>query len=129
VIALDVALQLMRDRSTIPPQNRLVAPTLLRSQALSHLFRAVRRGDVDRAEAAAQLDHMRSLKIRLLGDRVLQGAAWALADQLGWEDTLVAEYVALTRLQADAFITADAGLRRTLSDIVPLASIADLIGA
>jgi hypothetical protein len=33
-----------------------------------------------------------------------------IADQLGWPDTLDAEYVALTQLQADAFITLDAEL-------------------
>jgi hypothetical protein len=27
------------------------------------------------------------LRIRLLGDRVLQRVAWKIADQLGWHDT------------------------------------------
>ncbi len=72
VIALDTALRLFRERIDVPVQNSLVAPTLLRSQALSHLYASVLRGEIVRKEAASQLDHMRSLKIRLLGDRVLQ---------------------------------------------------------
>ena len=53
---------------------------------------------------------MRSLRIRLLGDRVLRNVAWKIADELGWPDTLDAEYIAPTRLQAGAFITLDAEL-------------------
>lgn len=126
VIALDTALRLLRDRTTIPQQNKLVAPSLLRSQVLSHLFISVRKGDFDRAEAAARLDHMRSLKIRLLGDRVLQKVAWDVSEELDWANTLIAEYVALTKLQADAFVTLDDALAREVEGIVPLASIEDL---
>ncbi|MEO1018235.1 MAG: type II toxin-antitoxin system VapC family toxin [Pseudomonadota bacterium] len=127
VIGLDVTLRLLRDRTSVPPGNKLVAPTLLRSEVLSHLFMSVRRGEFDRAEAAARLDHMRTLKIRLLGDRVLQKVAWDVAEQLGWADTLKAEYVALTKLQADAFVTLDEAFARSLQDIVPLAAIEDVV--
>jgi predicted nucleic acid-binding protein len=126
VIALDTTLRLMRDRVTLPPPSRLVAPTLLRSQVLSHLFMAVRQGEFERAEATARLDHMRSLNIRLLGDRVLQKVAWDVAEKLGWADTLTAEYVALTKLQADAFVTLDDALARSLQGIVPLAAFEDM---
>jgi len=51
-----------------------------------------------------------SLRIRFLGDRVLQREAWKVAHELGWETTYDAEYVALTRFQADAFVTADESL-------------------
>ena len=34
--------------------------------------------------------------------------AWKVVDQLGWETTFDAEFVALTQLQADAFVTSDA---------------------
>jgi hypothetical protein len=57
------------------------------------------------------------LKIRLLGDAVLRRMAWELADQLGWATTYDAEYLALTRLQADAFITLDAGLAKSAEGI------------
>jgi predicted nucleic acid-binding protein len=127
VIALDTALRLFRERINIPIQNGLVAPTLLRSQALSHLYASVLRGEIDRKEAASQLDHMRTLKIRLLGDRVLQKVAWDIAEQLRWKDTFAAEYVALARLQADAFVTLDDDLARSVKGIVPLASFEDLL--
>ena len=63
------------------------------------------------------------MPIRLLGDAVLRRRAWDLADQLGWASTYNAEYVALTQLQADAFITLDAELARSLEGIVPTATI------
>jgi hypothetical protein len=53
-------------------------------------------------EADRQLSYVRALRIRLLGDRVLQNVAWRIADTLGWPDTFDAENIALTRLQADA---------------------------
>jgi len=52
--------------------------------------------------------------IRLLGDAVLRRRAWELADQLGWASTYNAEYVALTQLQADAFVTLDTKLARSV---------------
>jgi predicted nucleic acid-binding protein len=70
-----------------------------------------------------RLSYVRGLPIRLLGDRVLQNVAWKVADQLGWPDTLDAEYVALTQLQADALITIDRQLARAVKDLVTVAPI------
>jgi predicted nucleic acid-binding protein len=42
---------------------------------------------------------------------------------LGWASTYDAEYVALTQLQADAFVTLDADLARRVEGIVATASI------
>lgn len=42
---------------------------------------------------------------------MLQNLAWNFAEPLGWDDTFTAEYVALTKLQADAFVTLDPGPR------------------
>jgi predicted nucleic acid-binding protein len=64
-----------------------------------------------------------SLKIRFLGDKVLQRKAWKVADQLGWKTTFDAEFVALTQLQADAFVTSDGELARTVSGLVETATI------
>jgi len=83
----------------------------------------VRRGEVTKQDAEAQLDYFRGLRIRLLGDRVLQSVAWKVADQLGWVDTFDAEYVALTQLQADAFITLDDRLAQAVRDLVTVASV------
>src|SRR5438552_18570611 len=96
VIGPDVALRLAQHEAAIPHVHQLLAPTLLRSQTLSLLYRAVRQGEMSKKDADRQLNYVRALRIRLLGDRVLQNVAWKLADQLGWPDTLDAEYVALT---------------------------------
>ena len=121
VIAPDVALYLARSGAAIADEHLLVAPTLLRSQVLSLLYQSVRRGEVTQADADRQLDYLRGFRIRLLGDRVLQRAAWRLAEQLGWEDTLDAEYVALAQLQADAFVTLDTSLAATVQELVTIA--------
>jgi predicted nucleic acid-binding protein len=44
-------------------------------------------------------------------------------DELGWAPTYNAEYVALTQLQADAFVTLDAELARSVEGVVETASI------
>jgi len=129
VIALDVALRLFRERAVPHPGARLLAPALLRSQAVSRLFAQARRGEIDRAEARVQLDHMRALNIRLLGDRVLQAAAWDVAERLGWGDTFTAEYIALTRLQADALVTLDTALADAARTLVPVASWDEMLSA
>lgn len=123
VIGPEVALRLAEDRAAVNAAHRLVAPALLRSQTLSLLYQQVRRGELTRKDADRRLDHIRGLRIRLLGDRVLQAAAWRVADQLGWPDTLTAEYVALTTLQADAFVTLDQRLADAVRDVVPLAPL------
>ena len=77
-------------------------------------------------DADRVLDHMRALRIRLLGDRVLQAVAWKVADQLRWPDTFTAEYVAVTQLQADAFVTLDPALADAVKDLVRTASFEEL---
>ncbi len=123
VIGPDVALRLAHDQVEIGADHQVLAPTLLRSQLLSLLYQAVRRGEMTKQEAGRRLDYVRGLRIRLLGDRVLQDVAWKVADQLGWPDTCTAEYVALTRLQADAFITLDEQLARAVQEVVTTAPI------
>ena len=123
VIDPGVALHLAQHEVTVPGEHQLVAPTLLRSQLLSLLYQAVQRGEMSRADAERYLDYVRGLRIRLLGDRVLQAVAWKVADQVGWVDTLDAEYVALTQLQADALITLNPDLASAAKDLVTVAPI------
>ena len=68
---------------------------LLRSQVLSLLYQAVRRGELTRKDAERQLNYVHGLRIRLLEDLVLQNVAWKAAGLLGWPGTFDAEYVAL----------------------------------
>jgi predicted nucleic acid-binding protein len=103
--------------------HELLAPTLLRSQTLSALHEAVQRGELPADVARDRLTRIGRMPIRLLGDAVLRRRAWELADHLGWASTYNAEYVALTQLQADAFVTLDAELARSVEGIVATASI------
>jgi predicted nucleic acid-binding protein len=127
VIGPDVAARLARDRVVVGTAHRLVAPTLLRSQLLALLYEAVRRGEMTRQDARGDLEHVRSLRVRLLGDRVLQSTAWTVAERLGWADTYRAEYVALTMLQADALVTLDPALADAAGSLVTLAPLDDLL--
>ena len=123
VIGPDVAMRLAHDQIVIGDDHQILAPTLLRSQLLSLLYQAVRRGEMTKKDAEQRLNYVRGLRVRLLGDRVLQEVAWKVADQLGWSDTYAAEYVALTRLQADALVTLDGQLARAVKDVVAIAPI------
>jgi predicted nucleic acid-binding protein len=123
VIGPDVAIRLAQDETAIGDEHQLLAPTLLRSHVLSMLYQAVRRGEMTEQDAERRLTYVRGLRLRLLGDRVLQSVAWKTAHQLGWSDTYDAEYVALTKLQADAFVTLDEQLADAVRDLVTVAPI------
>ena len=129
VVACDVVLRLASEDVGVAAEHELLAPTLLRSQALSVLHEAVHRGEISQQEAAERLRRVNAMPIRLLGDAVLRRQAWKFADELGWADTYHAEYVALTKLQADAFVTLDPELARVVDGIVPTATIDALYSA
>jgi predicted nucleic acid-binding protein len=115
------AIRLAREGAVIPEEHSLVAPTLLRSQALSMLYRAVREEGLDPKEARTTLDAITTMRIRLLGDRVSRATAWRIAEQHDWNDTVDAEYLAVAQLQADFFVTVDPRLERLADGIVPTA--------
>jgi len=121
VITPEVALRLAEEGAVARAEHQLLAPALIRSQLLARLHQAVRQGELTKKDAERRLDHVRRLRLRLLGDRVLQRVAWSIADQFGWDDTFAAEYVALTQLQADALVTLDGELARSVEGVVALA--------
>jgi predicted nucleic acid-binding protein len=123
VVDCGVVVRLASEGIEVPAEHELLAPTLLRSQTLSALHEAVNRGEIPPEVALDRLTRIRALPIRLLGDAVLRRRAWQVADQLGWAKTYDAEYVALTQLQADAFVTLDTELARRVEGIVPTATI------
>jgi len=123
VVDCGVVLELASEAFELPPEHELLAPTLLRSQTLSALHEAVHRGELSEAVALERLARIRAMPIRLLGDAVLRRRAWDLADRLGWAETYDAEYVALTQLQADAFVTSDPALARRVEGVVATATI------
>jgi predicted nucleic acid-binding protein len=123
VVDAGAVLHLASARIEVSGEHELLAPTLLRSQTLSALHEAVHRGEIPADDALEHLTWIRRMPIRLLGDAVLRRRAWEVADQLGWASTYDAEYVALTQLQADAFVTLDAELARSVEGVVATASI------
>jgi indolepyruvate ferredoxin oxidoreductase alpha subunit len=83
----------------------------------------VHRGELRAEEARDVLTRFNRTKIRFLGDAVLRKVAWELADRLGWASTYRTEYLALTKLQADALVTLDEELARAAEGIVATAPI------
>lgn len=123
VVDAGAAVHLASAGVEVSAAHELLAPTLLRSQTLSALHEAVQRGEIPADVARDRLARVGRMKIRLLGDAVLRRRAWELADRLGWASTYAAEYLALTQLQADAFVTLDAELARSVEGIVVTAPI------
>lgn len=126
VVDVSAVLHLASEGIEVPGEHKLFAPTLLRSEVLSALHEAVHRGEIPADVARERLARVGRMPIRLLGDAVLRRRAWDLADQLGWASTFTAEYLALTQLQADAFVTLDEELARSIQEIVATASIEEV---
>jgi predicted nucleic acid-binding protein len=121
VVDCGAVLRLAAEELDVAAEHELLAPTLLRSQTLSAMHEAVHRGEIGAGVALERLERVQAMKIRLLGDAVLRRVAWTIADELGLAETYETEYLALTRLQADAFVTLDEELARRAKDVVPVA--------
>jgi len=126
VIDARTLLHLVAENLDISSAHQLVAPNLIRSQALSMLLEAVRDGEITEAEALRRHERLTEIKMRLLGDRVSRRTAWRIAREHGWETTFDAEYLAVCKLQADALITIDEALAAKAAHIVPLATLGAL---
>jgi predicted nucleic acid-binding protein len=123
VIDAPTLLHLVANDVAVSPGHQLVAPNLIRSQALSLLLEAVRRGELTEELALEHHERLTALKMRLLGDRVSRRTAWKIAREQGWDTTYDAEYLAVTRLQADALVTVDPEMSRKAEHVVPLAPL------
>jgi predicted nucleic acid-binding protein len=126
VIDAPTLLQLVASDVTVDPAHQIVAPNLIRSQALSLLLASVRHGDLPEEVALQHHERLTEMKMRLLGDRVSRRTAWRIAQEQDWDTTFDAEYLAVTRLQADAFVTIDPALAAKATQVVPLASLGAL---
>jgi indolepyruvate ferredoxin oxidoreductase alpha subunit len=129
VVDCEALLRIVAGEVEVAAGHQLVAPTLVRSQALAALYEASRRGEISAAEGIERVTRINSLKIRFLGDRALQRQAWKVADSMGWETTYNAEFVALTQLQADFLVTEDDDLARAVAGVVETATLAALHAA
>ena len=111
----------------VDPGHQLVAPNSIRSEALELLLADVRAGQRTEAAALAAHERMTEIKLRLLGDRVSRRTAWKIARERDWDQLRDAEYLAVTRLQADALVTVDPALAAAARDTVPLAPLDTLL--
>jgi hypothetical protein len=123
VIDAPTLLHVLAEQVPLAPAHQLVAPNLLRSQALALLFDDVRSGRLTEREALDRHEQLTAVKVRLLGDRVSRRTAWQLARELGLDSTVDAEYLAVTRLQADAYVTVDPTARSRAEGVVPLGTV------
>jgi predicted nucleic acid-binding protein len=129
VIDAPTLLHLIANGVQVSPSHQIVAPNLIRSQALSLLLEAVRNGDLTEAQALQRHERLTEMKMRLLGDRVSRRTAWKIARDQGWKTTYDAEYLAVTKLQADALITVDPAMATKARNLVPLAQLEALTEA
>jgi predicted nucleic acid-binding protein len=127
VIDAPTLLHLVEAGLHVHPGHQLVAPNSIRSEALELLLRDVRAGKRTEAAALEAHERMTGIKMRLLGDRVSRRTAWQVAREHGWNTLRDAEYLAVTRLQADALVTVDPSLAAAARDVVTVAAIDDLL--
>jgi predicted nucleic acid-binding protein len=127
VIDAPTLLHLVDTGLCVDPGHQLVAPNSIRSEALELLLREVGAGKRTEAAALKAHDRLTEVKMRLLGDRVSRRTAWQIARQHDWDTLRDAEYLAVTRLQADALVTVDPSLAATARALVAIAAIDDLL--
>jgi predicted nucleic acid-binding protein len=123
VVDTGATLRLASASVAVAPEKELYAPALWRSQTLSALYEAVRRGKLTRDAAREQIAYVNALKIRLLGDAVLRRRAWEVAEELGLDTTYEAEYVALAHLQKCTLVSTDKRWLKRVSGLVPTAPL------
>jgi predicted nucleic acid-binding protein len=126
VIDAPTLLYLVTHDVTLHPGHRLVAPNVIRSQALQLLLESVRAGEITEKVALDRHERLTEIKMRLLGDRVSRRTAWNIARDHAWDTLLDAEYLAVCQLQADALVTVDPALAARAASIVPVAPVGAL---
>jgi predicted nucleic acid-binding protein len=120
-------LHLVTEQLPVDPAHQLVAPNGIRSAALTLLLGLVRSGRLTEKEARELHTRLTELKIRTLGDRVSRWTSFQIAQEQGWDTTYDAEYLAVARLQADAFVTVDEAMAARADGIVPTERVRALL--
>ena len=117
----------LAERGAVPDGHQLVAPSLLRSDALRILYAQSRAGERTEREGRDLLRAIAGMPMRVLGDRMSRATAWRIAADLDLDDPTPAEYLAVTRLQADALVALDDRLLRLADGVVPVAPVTELL--
>lgn len=122
-----VAIRLAEAGLGAPEGDQLVAPAVLRSDALRILYAQVRAGEREERKALELIRTIAGTPMRVLGDKVSMRTAWRIAADLGLDDPVPAAYLAVVHLQADAFVALDPALLRLADGIVPVAPTSTLL--
>lgn len=93
-------------------RQRLVAPSLMFSEARSSLHEAVWRGELDPEQGTLAFRRLEAAPVKAEDHPELGKEAWRLADELGFAKTNDAEYLALAGLLECRLVTLDGRLRR-----------------
>lgn len=105
---------------------RLLAPTLLWSEAAAGLSQMGWRGDLGASEVDSALNRLIAAPIETTLSRELVAEAAVIARRLGWAKTYDAEYVALARRLAIPLLSVDARLRAGAKALVEVVSPLDV---
>jgi predicted nucleic acid-binding protein len=117
---------LVVDGFTVFGDRRLVAPSLLWSEATSALRQLEHRSEITVDEAGLALDRLHAASIDEVSSHELAADALALSRQLGWAKTYDAEYLALARRLGTVLVTLDARLLRGAAGIAQIVAPADV---
>jgi predicted nucleic acid-binding protein len=98
----------------------LIAPPIIRSEALSSLSEMAYRGEIPPDPARIAMSAVSQVPIELDRPPELDARAWDLARSLGWAKTNDAEYVALALIRGISLVTLDQRLRRSAGHLVPM---------
>lgn len=105
---------------------QLLAPILLRSEALSALQGMQWRREISGELAERASERLLTAPIRLVRRTDIYREAMRVASGLGWAKTYDAEYIALALLEGAPLLTLDTRLARRARDLVEIRSPSDL---
>ena len=127
VVDANVVVQLVISGGDAGPlaEHELIAPPLLRAEALSSISEMAFRGEIPRDAARVAALRLSGIQVRLDRPDGLDERIWELTQSLGWAKTYDAEYVALALTHDVSLLTLDARLRRRAGHLVSMPRIVD----
>jgi predicted nucleic acid-binding protein len=128
VVDANVVVQIVLAGSNLGPLegHDMIAPPIMRSEALSTLSEMAYRGEMPADAARVAASRLAAVPVTLDRPDALDEAAFELARSHGWAKTYDAEYVALARIHGLALVTLDQRLRRGAAHLVSMPLVADL---
>jgi predicted nucleic acid-binding protein len=106
--------------------HELIAPPLLRAEALSSISEMAFRGEIPPDAARIAALRLPGVDVRLDRPDGLDERIWDVTRSLGWATTYDAEYVALALTHGVPLLTLDGRLRRGAGHLVSMPRIVDL---